>query len=304
MLKAVIVDNEKLVLDLLKWQLEETEKIKIVGEFTKPSIALKEIPFIQPDVVFLDIEMPGMNGIELGTKLLEINNKTDIVFVTAYDQYAIDAFKLNAIHYILKPADKESINETVQRILHNKSNFRDSVSSKRTRIELLGDIKILINEEEIRIKWTTVKVEELFSILMIYRNIGLEKWKIIELLWPQAIWEKGEQNLYSTIYRLKKIMNDEGIDATIENVKSRYFLHLNDISCDIDELDSIINKNLLTSDSMTTELQKVLTLYKGDLFGDRLYTWSEEIRDSYRTKINQYQKGYRGYGSEQKVFIP
>ncbi|MFP3398452.1 response regulator, partial [Brevibacterium sp. SIMBA_078] len=70
LLKAVIVDDEKLVSHFLKMQLEETQLINVVGEFLKPTDALKEIPNLKPDVVFLDIEMPSINGIELGTKLL------------------------------------------------------------------------------------------------------------------------------------------------------------------------------------------------------------------------------------------
>lgn len=285
MLKAVIVDNEKLVLDLLKMQLEETNKIEVIGEFTKPSIALKEIPALQADVVFLDIEMPGMNGIELGTRLLEMDNKLDIVFVTAYGQYAIEAFKLNAIHYILKPADQGSINETIQRLLDSRRLSQLKVISKQNRIELFGGIKIFFNGKEARVKWTTVKVEELFAILIINRMNGIEKEQIIDALWPQTEWKKAEQNLYSSIYRLKKSLCEAGMNASIVNSKGKYFLEIDSLTTDVDEFDTLSE----------AEYERAISLYKGELFGERYYPWAEDVRNKYRNH------GDRLRGSEQQV---
>lgn len=235
MLKAVIVDDEILVSDFLKMQLESTGLVSVVDQFQKPSTALNEIPNLKPDVAFLDIEMPGMSGIELGTKLLHTCTDLEIIFVTAYNQYAIEAFRLNAIHYLLKPAVEEDIRVALERVIKKRNVQSNIIPKDGLRIELLGHIKIFQKNEEVRLKWPTVKVEELFALLVIYRKHGIEKWQLTEKLWPTIELKKAEQNLYTTIYRLKKILLESGLDIQIKNAKGTYFLELSNCTIDIDE---------------------------------------------------------------------
>jgi two-component system, LytTR family, response regulator len=255
-LKAVIVDDEILVANFLKIQLESTGLTSVIGQFQKPSAALSEILHLKPDVVFLDIEMPGMNGIELGTKLLNTSMDLDIIFVTAYNQYAIDAFKLNAIHYLLKPADEEDIRVALERVIEKKKVYSKIELTDGLRIELLGHIKIFQNSKEIRVKWPTVKVEELFALMLMYRKHGIEKWQLTEKLWPTIELKKAEQNLYTTIYRLKKILLESGLDIQIKNAKGTYFLELSSCTIDIDEHGQF---------------------NKAALFGDKQYPWVEGL---------------------------
>lgn len=255
MLKAVIVDDEILVANFLKMQLENTGLACVVDQFQKPATALTEIPNLKPDVVFLDIEMPGMNGIELATKLLNIYKDIEIIFVTAYNQYAIDAFRLNAVHYLLKPTDEEDINVAVERIMKKKQAQSYVVLNDSLRIELLGHIKIFHENQEVRLKWPTVKVEELFALMLMYRKHGIEKWQLTDKLWPNIELKKAEQNLYTSIYRLKKILSESGLTIRIENEKGRYFLNLPSYTIDIDEQQ----------------------LSKAKLFGEKQYIWIEEL---------------------------
>lgn len=117
MLKTIIVDDEILVLNLLKNKLKNHEDIKIIGEYTNPRLALEMITDLKPDLLFLDIDMPGLNGIELAIEILDRLEHINIIFVTAYDQYAVEAFKLNAIHYILKPPAKGEIEQAIERVI-------------------------------------------------------------------------------------------------------------------------------------------------------------------------------------------
>lgn len=202
MIHAVIVDDEILVLNLLKRRLLEQGGIHVIGEFTDPDTALEKIPELKPDLIFLDVEMPEMDGIELGIKLLEYDSNLNIVFVTAYEQYAIQAFKLNALHYILKPVDKESVDEIVKR-MHKKKAHKEEPQTCGGQIYLFGDICVFDRNHK-RINWTTSKVEELFVLLLLNRDKGIHKWAIIEALWQEADLKKSQQNLYTTVFRLKK----------------------------------------------------------------------------------------------------
>lgn len=120
MIKCIIVDDEKVILDELRSLIEQTAKVQLEGAYQAPYKALEKIRIIKPDVVFLDIEMPGLNGIELAKKIAEFDRATQIVFVTAYEQYALKAFEVSAVHYLLKPLTQDKINDAIERVLHVK----------------------------------------------------------------------------------------------------------------------------------------------------------------------------------------
>lgn len=112
-LKAVVVDDEWLVRSELKTMLAEFPTIQVAGEASNVQQAIEQIEQHHPDVLFLDIQMPGETGFDL---LDKVNVHSKIVFITAFDQYAIRAFEVNALDYLLKPINKERLKQTVQRL--------------------------------------------------------------------------------------------------------------------------------------------------------------------------------------------
>ncbi len=119
MIRAIIVDDEQWAIDSLKWELEKfCPEVDVLETFTNPLEAIHVINTQHPDCVFLDIEMPEVDGFQL-LKKLEYR-RFDLVITTAYSQYAIEAFKENAVNYLLKPIDPEDLINTVNRIKQNR----------------------------------------------------------------------------------------------------------------------------------------------------------------------------------------
>ena len=117
MLECVVAEDEELLRTSLLLQLGEVwPGLRIVAECEDGASALEAIAEHKPDVAFLDIRMPGLTGIEVARGLADASPRTQVVFVTAYDQYAIDAFEQGAIDYLLKPITRERLLATVQRI--------------------------------------------------------------------------------------------------------------------------------------------------------------------------------------------
>lgn len=115
--RGVIAEDEELLRTALSSLLKEAwPQLQIVAECEDGASALESIAELQPDVAFLDIRMPGLTGIEVARGLADASPRTQVVFVTAYDQYAIDAFEQGAIDYLLKPITRERLLATVQRI--------------------------------------------------------------------------------------------------------------------------------------------------------------------------------------------
>src|SRR5262245_59289904 len=104
-LRAVVVDDEQLARDELGYLLGQMGGVAVVGQAANGIEALAAIEQLQPHVVFLDVQMPGLTGFEVARRLLETDTAPHVIFVTAYDQHAIEAFEVNAVDYLLKPLD-------------------------------------------------------------------------------------------------------------------------------------------------------------------------------------------------------
>jgi two-component system, LytTR family, response regulator len=115
-IRVMVVDDEQLAREELCFLLGETGAVEIVGQATDGVEALRLAGELQPDVVFLDVQMPGLTGFEVARRLIEADLPVQLVFVTAFDQYAIDAFTVNAVDYVLKPVDADRLEQTLERV--------------------------------------------------------------------------------------------------------------------------------------------------------------------------------------------
>ncbi|WP_418791567.1 LytR/AlgR family response regulator transcription factor [Phosphitispora sp. TUW77] len=116
-LKALIVDDEYPARKELRFLLNKFDNIEVVGEATNAQEALTLIKALDYSILFIDIEMPGINGLEVGAKVQEMPNPPHVVFATAYDEYAVKAFEVNAVDYILKPFDEKRLSQTIKKIV-------------------------------------------------------------------------------------------------------------------------------------------------------------------------------------------
>lgn len=116
MLKALIVDDEYPARMELRFQLSNFPDVEIIGEATNAREALRLISALDYDVIFLDVQMPGMTGVELVKQLKGKEPMPKVVFVTAYENYAVPAFEMRAVDYLLKPFEPERLADTIQRL--------------------------------------------------------------------------------------------------------------------------------------------------------------------------------------------
>jgi two-component system LytT family response regulator/two-component system response regulator LytT len=115
-LRAILADDEQPARDELKYLLDQRGGVDVVGQAADGVEALAVIERLQPDLVFLDVQMPGLTGFEVARRLLGESAQAEIVFVTAYDRHAIEAFEVNAVDYLLKPVDPARLDLALQRV--------------------------------------------------------------------------------------------------------------------------------------------------------------------------------------------
>lgn len=122
-LKALVVDDEPIARQVLREELEEAESVEVIGEAASGWEALEQIRNHDPDVVFLDLQMPGMTGLDV-VRQLEGPRLPVVVVVTAYDQYAVEAFEAGAVDYLLKPVSQQRLAKSLERVRSLRNNAR------------------------------------------------------------------------------------------------------------------------------------------------------------------------------------
>ncbi|RMF58720.1 MAG: DNA-binding response regulator [Calditrichaeota bacterium] len=133
MIRAMIVEDEQPAADRLQTLLEEQDDLEVIGVYASGREAAEAIELLQPDLLFLDVQLSDISGLDV---LKLISHKPAVVFTTAYDQYAIEAFELRAIDYLLKPFSRERLLEAVERV---KEHVRDKEDSVHRLQELLAN---------------------------------------------------------------------------------------------------------------------------------------------------------------------
>lgn len=274
MLNAVIVDDELAVLNLLKMFLQKTGQVNVVEIFTDPCEALENMSNIKPDVVFLDIEMPEINGLELANNLMEQNDELMVVFVTGYNQYAVEAFQVNALDYILKPVNQNRIEKCISKL--NKFRF-PRIEEKITiekKILCFGDFEVYGNDGVI--KWPTRKVEEMLAYFIVHRECNIEGWELGEILWPEGDPEKIKTNLHTSLFRLRKTIKENKLPINISSKKGgkgTYRCELQELHCDLMEFENAKLENVIINKSNINQFEQIASLYKDDLFLKKNYEW-------------------------------
>ncbi len=115
-IRAIIIEDEKPAIEELKYVLSKYNFLNIVDVAMTGDVGYELVKKIQPEVVFMDINMPTENGISVSKKIKEFNKDINIIFITAYEQYALEAFEIDALDYILKPFDDKRIGVTIKRL--------------------------------------------------------------------------------------------------------------------------------------------------------------------------------------------
>src|SRR3979411_828917 len=156
-LRAVLVDDEQLARDELGFLVGQVGGVEVIGQAGNGVEALTTIDRLQPDIVFLDIQMPGLTGFEVARRMIEANAPTHIIFVTAYDQHAIEAFEVNAVDYLLKPVEQGRLEVAVDRVRRRIGTDRPADGLRNADLEKIIE---LVAERQSRRERLAIKVGE------------------------------------------------------------------------------------------------------------------------------------------------
>ncbi|WP_020616177.1 response regulator [Paenibacillus daejeonensis] len=282
-MRAILVDDELLALERLQHLLRNIDKCQVIGVHTNSRLALKQIKDEQPDVVFLDIHMPGLNGIEAAAQIRSVASSTDVIFTTAHHDYALAAYELEVLDYIVKPVTRERLHKALRLLKRRRlSPSGEDIDEVLITVHCLGDLTISHNTEEkpLRIKFRTAKIKELFAYLLHNRGKSVNRDGLLDMLWPELDERRAIANLYTSINRLRTQLNDllgEQI-ITIHYAMYNYVLDMGLVSLDTERWENQWN-GLAPLDSETVEDHKqIVDKYTGKYFAEQDYSWCESER--------------------------
>lgn len=287
-MKVMLIDDEQLAIDMLEVLLSNMNGIEIVGKFTNPHIALESLQELEVDIIFLDMEMGNLHGLEFAEQLTINKPHIDIVFVTAHPQFALEAFEVNVIDYLLKPIDQKRLAKTMDK-LQRRLIKQLPVSQKKESVlfaQVMGSFHLL-DKEENEVKWRTKKVKELFILLWHHKQTGIHRSQIIMELWPELPEDKAVALMHTTIYQLRKMIRKMGFSKPVMLRNEQYILAI-PLKSDFDEL-----KTILTSAHINESLIKEsIKLYQGDYLEVEDYQWSLATREMVRRLFLSYLERY------------
>lgn len=282
-MRVIIVDDEPMAIEVLSRMLQKDAEVQIVGSYTTLDDASNGINEMQPDVVFLDIEMGDKSGLRFADELVYKTDSMDIVFVTAYSRYAVDAFEVSATDYLLKPVTEERLGKTLKRL---KERVGEKTESK-DKLMVTGFGKFQVsNEAGHFMSWRTQKSKELFAYLWLHGNI-ISKSVITEDIFPDREVDRAAALLHTTVYQLRKTLEKFAHPKGIIYQNDGYLLNL-PITSDYQTIENILN----TQGKNDDKVNRVLNLYKGDLLEEEAYLWAVEKQLRVKENVLKYLIDY------------
>ncbi|WP_313072225.1 response regulator [Lacrimispora sp.] len=263
-MKAIIVDDEELARSRLAVLLAEIDEIALCGSFGTAAQALNFIENNPVEVIFLDITMPEMDGMEFANLLMERGSSASVVFVTGYGEYAVEAFELEATDYLLKPISRERLAKTIGRLIKKQQS-----KAKGLHITCFGGFRVSLKEEGGQeIGWRSPKVEELFAYLVSKGSVSRDE--IADTLWEGFTLDKAMKNLNSTVYYIRKALQQYGLEECLVTTRKQISLDSKRVYCDLYEFQQIQK----SAWKVEKDLERLGELYQGELFQGKTYEWS------------------------------
>ncbi|MGN0470663.1 MAG: response regulator [Acutalibacteraceae bacterium] len=226
-MNILAVDDEKLALEVLVNAIAETAPDANIYSFRKPSEAMELAADVPCDIAFLDIKMRGMTGLELAKKLKDINGKVNIIFVTGYSEYSLDAFRLYASDYLLKPVDVQQVKSAMENLRYPVKH----ITKKKLQIQCFGNFEVFSNG--VPLYFNRNKTKELLAYLTDRKGASCTMGELTAILWenkPDSISQRS--NLRNLIHDLKNTLASVDADDIILKNRNTISLKADAVECD------------------------------------------------------------------------
>lgn len=275
MIRAIIVDDEQFALTTLKNKLTQFSNVQVVETYLGSEFNIDNLHNLQVDVIFLDIEMGKQDGLQFADLIHEKFPNIQIVFVTAHDEYAVKAFELESLDYLLKPVTTARMSKTIDRLIERKKQLPSNIDVKKSSFAINCFNEFQFLKDNLPIPFKTVKVKELLAFFVVHQDTPLHRDVLIEALWPNQDYNKSKINFHTCLSHLRKLLKNYGFEDCILLVNHSYTFSLTNVPVDIQQFQEISQSIDVVDKSNVINAERCIELYKGPLFDLNHYDWAE-----------------------------
>jgi len=227
-MNILVVDDEKMALEYLKRTVEGVFPDAATSVFMRPSQALEYAKTNHVDLAFLDIEMGGMNGLQLAKRLKDINGKINIVFTTGYSQYAADAYAMHACGYLMKPVSAGAIVEAMDYLHHPI----EDPQQKKIRVQTFGNFEVYANNKPL--EFARTKTKELLAYLIMRNGARCSNSEVISVIWENKPDSKALQSQFRhLVFDLTNTFKSLGAEDLLIKHRGALAIVPDNIECDL-----------------------------------------------------------------------
>lgn len=263
----ICVDDESLVLGLTVSLCRELPQVTQVLGFERPSAALDWLKQNQAGIALLDINMPEMDGLTLAARIKEYSPDTEIIFLTGYAQYAVDAFALRASGYLLKPVNRQKLAEEVTYALSRQNRSRPAAHiTART----FGEFDLLVDGKEV--SFPRARAKELLAYLIDRQGSSITRANAFAVLWEDVLYNRPMQKQLDVVIRsLRATLEEYGVGEILELQRGQLRIRPELLDCDL--------YHFFDGDI------EAVNAYRGEYMSS--YSWAS-LTESYMDRINRY----------------
>lgn len=281
-MKVIVVDDEPAMHLVMRKMLAKVPEVEIAGAFSDTRSAdafLRDNPDVQ--LAFVDVSMPGEDGLKFAARMEAADEPLHIVLVTSHKEFAVDAYELSVIDYLVKPVSQERLERAVNRVLAGRKALQSRASDSgagKPAVTALGDI--VVRNGSVRVKWISRKSAELFAYLLLHRGQRIPRSRLVAEIFAGMSSGNAETYLNTAVYQLRKSLEPLGLREAVRSENDGYALELMDAQVDYAAFQGEAAKfQAIGADDLEAALETE-RLYTGDLFGDKAYVWA--IRETGR----------------------
>lgn len=288
-----LIDDEQPCLDELAWLLKQYPDLELSGMETNPLKAMEKITLRPPDAVFLDIDMPRLDGLELALRIQEKCPGVIVIFVTAYAQYALEAYEVHPLDFLLKPVKQARLDDCIGHLRKHYALLHPEELTKRgLAIHCFGTFELVCGME---VKWGTRRVRELLLYLIGKNGFPAFKPELLGVLFGGQDDKNAVHNLYMTIYRLKSLLDMIDPERGLIRLTEDNVLILASGVCDFTDFMRFAGENSVITEVNASEAAYALGLYRGAYLEKESYGWAIECANEAETEYERIALGLGGF---------
>lgn len=292
-MQVILVDDEKSMHLLMKKMLSKIPDVEVAAAFQSAGEAYKFLKEKHIDMAFVDISLPGENGLALAERIAAEFPSVDIVFLTSHREYALEAFDVQAIDYMVKPVSRDRLERTIRRVVQRRGSLpqdhKETLSAKLS-VACLGGLEIR-NAAGSDVRLYSSKSLELFAYLLVHKGKFVSKWNIIEDVFYGMPPQNAEVYMNTTFYKLRKALEPYEMKASVISCSEKYKLDISEIHADFLDFERRVAALNEITEVNAGEAAKVEKLYGGDLFQGFIYDWAlpekERLAELYRLLVRK-----------------